>query len=241
MSQIPACRAATKPRIAAATRIKFCPSSADLTAACPLPPWKRAARPSPDAFLPLYDSKEAWLFRGKGWFPTPSLTERRRWGVGIDPAGLHPVGQHFRALPRPQLHDAADGKLEMVGGTTETVVEIHVALGGVDIVAIQQARRETAGPQAFGKSGILRQLRCFRKFTRCFHPRFLGLFFLGFFFGGLRGDGLLLPVLALRKSRYQGREKKAACESDGCKSKRERHLRKLREAIPPPPARLFDV
>ena len=37
MNQIPACRAATKPRITAATRIKFCPSLAEPTAACPLP------------------------------------------------------------------------------------------------------------------------------------------------------------------------------------------------------------
>src|ERR1700730_9477057 len=66
-SQMPACRAATKPRITAATRIYFIRSEkppAEPTAACPLPPCDRAAGLSLDAILPMDDSKGALLFRG---------------------------------------------------------------------------------------------------------------------------------------------------------------------------------
>ncbi len=61
---------------------------------------------------------------------------------------------------------AAKGRLDVAAGAAETVVEIEVAQGGVDVVEPHQAHHPAAKPDAFRVSGrAIDGLRRFDKFV----------------------------------------------------------------------------
>src|ERR1700730_17152487 len=88
---------------------------------------------------------------------------RRRWrGTGIEPAFTDALFEIRRlgilgidvALP----HDAAEGGLDVPGRTTEPVVKVEMAKGGIEVVAPQQTDHPPSQPHAFRICGRAAQV-----------------------------------------------------------------------------------
>ena len=66
------------------------------------------------------------------------------------------AGERFRHLGvdlAAKAGQAAEGGLDMAAGTTEAVVEVEMAEGGIEVVSPHQADHAPAEPDAFGVSG----------------------------------------------------------------------------------------
>src|SRR2546425_3709860 len=75
----------------------------------------------------------------------------RRIHGGIDPAGVHPCAKAFQRLwvDLPLAHEATERRLDVTAGAAETVVEIEVAEGGVEIIAPHEVHHAATEPDAF--------------------------------------------------------------------------------------------
>src|SRR6185436_14537277 len=126
-----------------------------------------------DAIHPTNDSQCAFLFRGMG-VPTPSLTERGRLGVWIDPARVHPYRELFRRflIHLTLAHHTAEGEFQMFGGAGETFVDVDVSFCRIDIVTPKQAGDSPPGPHTLGQAGVFRKFRRFGEFSYRTQARF---------------------------------------------------------------------
>ena len=120
---------------------------------------------------------------------------------------MHPSVEalgRFRVDIGALANDAAECRLDMGAGTTETVVKVEVAEGGVHVIPPHQSDHPAAEPDAFGIAGRpVYQTASFGKFVDLALRVFGGI-------GGLGGGGLIaaLGVAALGESR-QGRKHRA--------------------------------
>ena len=110
---------------------------------------------------------------------------------------MNPRSKPVRSLwiDRSLTNDAAKGQFQMLGRAAETIVEVEIAPGGIDVVAPQEARDPAPGPHALRRPGGERQPR------GCF-PILLDLLLDPFFcllLGRLLVFGLLFALCLVRR------------------------------------------
>jgi hypothetical protein len=74
----------------------------------------------------------------------------------VDPAGLDAhveTPRHLVVDGSAEPGQAAEGRLDVPAGAPETVIEIEMAEGGIEVVDPHQANHAAAEPDAFGISG----------------------------------------------------------------------------------------
>src|SRR5690242_19189959 len=121
--------------------------------------------------------------------------------AGVDPAAVHPTVQRIGLLGiyGAAADDAAERRLDVSGRAAETVVEVEVAEGGVEIVLPHQTNRPQTQPDAFGVGGGAAQnLRGLGQFVELALAFLLGVVLAA---RGARWGGLGVAALSQNRGR----------------------------------------